>query len=78
MNIRGALRQSSDDSCECGHEREEHNHYRADSDCGSCRPCGRFRRYPGLLSRIFPGWDLHSTGEKYMRLNRLSKDWPGQ
>lgn len=22
-----------------------------------------------------PGWDLHSTDEKYGRLNRLSKDW---
>jgi hypothetical protein len=28
--------------CTCGHTGEAHEHYRAGTDCGSCR-CGRYR-----------------------------------
>lgn len=55
MNIREALRKSPDDECECEHRREDHGHYRTGLDCGSCRLCGRFRRWPGLLTRLFGG-----------------------
>lgn len=42
---RSKRKSAASDTCECGHVREAHEHYRAGSECSLCdiRTCAEFR-----------------------------------